>query len=580
MGHTTRKVFLAAWCLIAVALGACSEVEDAPPPVFIVITATPASTSTPVVIVVTATPEPPTPTLVPGFAGRLRGTDEDFSESTPTPVIATATPTPTPEATRTPFPTLTPTGVPLTRASLETPTSVPVELPTMVPTAFVCGYAEVVLIGAGKAHKPCQTPTPTGVPIFYDTATPFPTRTATAISIPTAIRTPTPIPTSVFLAVASSEPQPIATATGTTVHIVTPSAPNSPTATRTPVPEGAGHPASRHLAEKQYMLELINIEREKAGVPLVELGSNVAAQLHAEASIENCISSHWGIDGLKPYMRYSLAGGYQPNGENWSGIDYCIKASDGYSAIQSINRKIDRSMEGLMNSPGHRRNILNKYHRKVNVGLAWDSYNFNLAQHFEGDYVEFDSLPKIENGVLSFRGNGKNGVRFAEDRDLGVIILYDPPPHGLTRGQVSRTYCYDNGRQVASLRWPLTDGRRWTQDEYTGTYNKRCPDPYDVPPDAPPPNSLNEAHEFWEEAYKKSQDRDEQTITVPWVSASEWTADDQSFSVTADISEILDEYGSGVYTIMIWGNLRGERAVISQHSIFHGVTLPDTYTRH
>ena len=44
----------------------------------------------------------------------------------------------------------------------------------MVPTAFVCGYAEVVLIGAGKAHKPCQTLTPTGVPIFYDTATPIP----------------------------------------------------------------------------------------------------------------------------------------------------------------------------------------------------------------------------------------------------------------------------------------------------------------------------------------------------------------------------------------------------------------------
>ena len=562
MGHTTRKAFLAVWCLIAIVLGACSEVEDAPPPVFIVITATPASTSTPVIIVVTATPESPTPTLVPGVAGRLRGAEQDFSKSTPTPVIATATLTPTPEATRTPFPTHTPTGVSLTRASLETPTSVPAELPTMVPTPPVCGYAEVVLIGAGKAHKPCQTPTPTGVPIFYDTATPFPTRTATAISIPTAIRTPTPIPTSVFLEVATSEPQPIATATGTTVHIVTPSAPNSPTATRTPVPEGAGHPASRHLAEKQYMLELINIEREKVGVPLVELGSNIAAQLHAEASLENCFLSHWDIDGLKPYMRYSLTGGYQSNAENASGKSYCIKADDEYAAIQSINGKIDRSMEGLMNSPGHRRNILNKYHRKVNVGLAWDRYNFKLAQHFEGDYVEFDSLPEIENGILSFRGSVKNGVRFAEDRDLGVQIYYDPSPHRLTRGQVSRTYCYDNGRQVASLRWPLTGGSRWTHDEYTRTYEP-CPNPYDVPPDAPPPNSPDEAHEFWEEAYKKSQDRDEQSITVLRITAKKWTADDELFSVTADISEILDEYGSGVYTIMVLGNLRGERAVIS-----------------
>ena len=93
MGHTTRKAFLAVWCLITIVLGACSEVEDAPPPVFIVITATQASTSTPVVIVVTATspepshanvvtatPEPPTPTLVPGFAGRLRGAERRLQQ--------------------------------------------------------------------------------------------------------------------------------------------------------------------------------------------------------------------------------------------------------------------------------------------------------------------------------------------------------------------------------------------------------------------------------------------------------------------------------------------------------------------
>ena len=61
------------------------------------------------------------------------------------------------------------------------------------------------------------------------------------------------------------------------------------------------------------MLELINDERVSAGLNPVVLGDNAAAQLHAEASLENCFSSHWGIDGLKPYMRYSLAGGYQSN---------------------------------------------------------------------------------------------------------------------------------------------------------------------------------------------------------------------------------------------------------------------------
>ena len=213
------------------------------------------------------------------------------------------------------------------------------------------------------------------------------------------------------------------------------------------------------------------------------------------------------------------------------------------------------------------------------MGLAWDTYNFKVVQHFEGDYVEFVALPSIVNGILSFTGSTRNGVRFTEKRDLGVQIFYDSPPHDLTRGQVTRTYCYDNGRIVASLRWPLTGNSYWPSDDFTTTH-KPCPDPYDVSPNAPPPSSHDEALEFWEEAYKKSQDRDEQSITVVRITAKKWTVDDESFSVTADISDILDEYGSGVYTIIVWGKLRDERAVISEYSTFHGITPPDTYTRH
>ena len=69
------------------------------------------------------------------------------------------------------------------------------------------------------------------------------------------------------------------------------------------------------------MLELINGERTRAGVNSITLGANIAAQLHAESALQNCTSGHWGVDGLKPYMRYSLAGGYQSNGENGSGLD-------------------------------------------------------------------------------------------------------------------------------------------------------------------------------------------------------------------------------------------------------------------
>ena len=324
------------------------------------------------------------------------------------------------------------------------------------------------------------------------------------------------------------------------------------------------------------MLKLINSERVNAGLDSVVLGNNVAAQLHAEASLEGCFSSHWGINGLKPHMRYSLAGGYQSNGENGLGRDYCITASDRYRPIANVHQKIREAMESWMDSPGHRRNILGKWHKKVNIGLAWDQYNFKAIQHFEGDYVEYYRLPSIENGVLAMSGTVKNGVIFEEVRDLDVQVYYDSPPHPLTRGQVSRTYCYDFGVPIASLREPPSGGWFYDEDEYTTSY-KSCPDPYDVPADAPAPNSLNEAHEFWQGAYAASQAREEQSIKLPWITTLEWLARGETFSVTADLGDLLAKHGKGVYSLIVWGIILSESVVISEYSIFHDVAPPDTY---
>ena len=427
---------------------------------------------------------------------------------------------------------------------------------------------------------PVPTPVKTGRLVHVITATPIttsaagPTATVTATMLtlvyPTRTNTATPAPISTNTAVPTNTPIPTITPLPTN----TPESTNTPTPI--PTPEIALSPDLRHLDEKNYMLDLINAARARSGLDPVILGDNIAAQLHAEAALENCFASHWGIDGLKPYMRYSLAGGYQSNGENGSGSDYCIKASDGYRAIQNINTEIRQAMEGWMGSLGHRRNILGKWHKKVNIGLAWDSYNFLAYQHFEGDYVEYDELPSIENGVLRISGRTKNGARFEQDRDLGIQIFYDPPTHSLTRGQVTRTYCYDGGLQVASLREPLTGGWYWNEDEFTKSY-KPCPDPYDVPADASAPRSHEESHRFWKAAYDKSQERQGISIIVPWLTASEWTAKGELLSVKADLSDLIEEYGDGVYTIVVWGNLGAEREVISEYSIFYGVTPPDTY---
>ena len=340
-------------------------------------------------------------------------------------------------------------------------------------------------------------------------------------------------------------------------------------------------PDQRHIEEKQYMLELINAERIQAGLSPVVLGDNVAAQLHAEASLNGCFSSHWGLDGLKPHMRYSLAGGYQSNGENGLGSNYCIKAYERYQALSDVDQEIREAMEEWMDSPGHRANILRPHHKKVNIGLAWDRYNFMAVQHFEGDYVEYDQLPTIDKGMLSFSGKGKNGVWLGGGPDLTVQIYYDQPPRSLTRGQVARTYCYDSGLQIASLRPPPWGNEYYLDDTYITQQHNSCPDPYDVPADAPAPRSLDEAHELWGVAYRASKNLKAMLVPwriVPWFTAREWTARGESFAVKADIRGLLAQHGSGVYSLIVWGSIRGERVIISRYSIFHEVAPPDTYT--
>ena len=340
----------------------------------------------------------------------------------------------------------------------------------------------------------------------------------------------------------------------------------------------SAHSDQVHAEAMSQMLDLINLERVRAGLDPVLLGNNEAAQIHAEASLSGCFSSHWGSDGLKPYMRYSLAGGYQYNSENASGNSYCIRPSDGLFRTLSIEEEIDQTMQGLMDSPGHRTSILDRWNRRVNIGLAWDEHNFVAVQHFEGDYVDYDKLPVIEDGVLTMEGRVKNGVKLEDDADLAVVLLYDPPPRTLTAGQLSRTYCYDTGLPVASLRAPLTGDWYYEEDEVTEVYEvEACPNPYDMPAGVASPRTVEEAQELFDQAYETSQRLKPLSATIKMITALEWTVRPEGFAVTANLGDLLAEHGEGVYTVLVFGAIRGEELVISQYSIFHDIIPTNAY---
>ena len=159
--------------------------------------------------------------------------------------------------------------------------------------------------------------------------------------------------------------------------------------------------------------------------------------------------------------------------------------------------------------------------------------------------------------MLQMSGSIKNEVQL--DRDsLGVTITYDRPNHPLTRGQLHNTTCGINGQSIAALRPPLRSNAYYTSDTFvvSGT---RCQDPYDVPPDASAATS----------SYDHKPD-----IRIPfqtegvWITANLWSIDGRDFQVAADISDLLEQYGDGVYTIVLWGEVNGEPTPISEYSIF------------
>ena len=340
-------------------------------------------------------------------------------------------------------------------------------------------------------------------------------------------------------------------------------------------------PRLRNVAEKQHMLDLINQARSRAGVAPVVMGTNNVAQIHADQLLEDCVSSHWGTDGLKPYQRYSLAGGYQVNGENFSGHGECGLADTLLSWNDEPVEMVADSVEGLLGSPGHRETMLSPEYRKVNIGLAWDRNVFKVIQHFEGDYVELDTLPVIEDGMLELAGALTTGHAFTGQIPLIALIVYDPAPRRLSAGQLARTYCYGHGESIGVFVPPS----RLLRDEFefTQIYEEpECIDPYDVQRSAAEPESQVESARMFQESKARSERVKETELTLRFRKAEELSTDGREFSLRADMSEILGEYGPGVYMVVLIAELEelssGEPdTAILEYSIFHEVQAPTGY---
>lgn len=155
-------------------------------------------------------------------------------------------------------------------------------------------------------------------------------------------------------------------ASGTTTSAPTTPAPSSTTATprrpgrpgtrptTPPAPRPTSAPAPAPAGVTAEVTRLTNVERAKAGCGAVRVDSRLAAaaQAHSRDMVDRDYFSHTSPDGKGPGDRASAAG-YQ----RWSGENIAA----GYPTPAAV-------VQGWMNSPGHKANILNCQSKATGVG--------------------------------------------------------------------------------------------------------------------------------------------------------------------------------------------------------------------
>jgi hypothetical protein len=135
---------------------------------------------------------------------------------------------------------------------------------------------------------------------------------------------------------------------------------------------------SQANAYEQYILELVNAERAKIGAqPLAFDGDlNESAELHSDWMLDFDVFSHTGANGSSAGNRMAAAG-YSFTG-SWSWAENIA-----WMSARSPSGWQDEALglhTNLMNSTGHRTNILNANFREIGIGFETGDYKgYNAA---------------------------------------------------------------------------------------------------------------------------------------------------------------------------------------------------------
>lgn len=164
----------------------------------------------------------------------------------------------------------------------------------------------------------------------------------------------------------------------------TPTTPSTPSTPTTPSVPGTGQPStgsdtgsdttdnvSGLTAQEKQMIDLVNQERTSRGLPALKVDLTLVktARMKSNDMIQNNYFAHQSPTYGSPFdLMKSQGVSYRYAGENLAGA----------ASVQSAHTN-------LMNSPGHRANILNANFTHIGIGIIdGGSYGKMFTQHFVG----------------------------------------------------------------------------------------------------------------------------------------------------------------------------------------------------
>jgi uncharacterized protein YkwD len=220
------------------------------------------------------------------------------------------------------------------------------------------------------------------------------------------------------------------------------------------------------LGIKRQMVEIINKERRAAGLRPVELDdfASQVADKHCQEMLQQDYLCHWNRAGLKPYHRYSDAGGDDAVMENisslWSGVhfnqDYI------FGTVENLH---SRMFNERPPNDYHRQNILQPQHTHVGIGIAYSAVGLRYGEEFVARYVELEQIPRTAKPGGKVKIKGK---LLYENTDLAnIYIFYEPFPKQLSVEELAgRMVPYSFPEDKVILRPLLTGGYQYSDNSF------------------------------------------------------------------------------------------------------------------